>query len=80
MDDAVKIYTLPGCVQCTLTRRALDEAGIRYEVVDLASDPAALAHVKSIGFLQAPAVEGAGEPWSGFRPDRIDELIKSRAV
>lgn len=79
-DEPLTVYSKAGCVQCTATLQALDSAGIAYRVVDLAGDPVALEHVKQSGFLQAPVVEGAGEPWSGFRPDRIDELVKSRVA
>jgi glutaredoxin-like protein NrdH len=74
--EPLTVYSKPGCVQCNATYRALDDKGIRYRVVDLSADAEALAHVKELGLLQAPVVEGAGEPWSGFRPDRIDELVK----
>jgi len=79
-DEPLTVYSKPGCVQCTATLRALDNARIPYRVVDLTGDPVALEHVKGFGFAQAPVVEGSGEPWSGFRPDRIDELVKSRAA
>jgi len=79
-DEPLTVYSKPGCVQCTATLRALDNARIPYRVVDLTGDPVALEHVKGFGFAQAPVVEGAGDPWSGFRPDRIDELVKSRAA
>lgn len=79
-DEPLTVYSKAGCVQCTATLRALDAAGIAYRVVNLAGNPVALEHVKESGFLQAPVVEGAGNPWSGFRPDRIDELVKSRVA
>jgi len=80
MNEPLTIYSKHGCVQCVATLRALDAAGIAYRVVDLESDSVALAHVKDAGFQQAPVVEGAGEPWSGFRPDLIDKLVKARAA
>ena len=42
----------------------------------LSEDPAALEHVKSLGYLQAPVVVTDEDHWSGFRPDKIDELAK----
>lgn len=78
-DEPLIVYSKPGCVQCTATMRALDNAGIPYVVVDL-FDAAALARVKNLGFAQAPVIEGGGAPWSGFRPDRINELVKSRGM
>ena len=54
--------------------------GIPYQLINVAADPPALEHVRAAGFLQAPVVEGAGEAWAGFRPDRISELVKERAL
>ena len=71
---AITVYTKPSCVQCNATYRALDSKGIEYEVLDLSLDPAALEQVKSLGYLQAPVVITDEDHWSGFRPDKIDEL------
>lgn len=76
---AITVYTKPSCVQCTATYRALDSKGIEYEIHDLSQDPAALEQVKALGYLQAPVVVTDGDHWSGFRPDKIDELA-SRLV
>ena len=74
---AITVYTKPSCVQCTATYRALDSKGIEYEVLDLSEDPAALEQVKALGYLQAPVVITDEDHWSGFRPDKIDELASS---
>jgi glutaredoxin-like protein NrdH len=71
---AVTVYTKPSCVQCTATYRALDNKGIEYEVHDVSTDEAALEHVKSLGYLQAPVVVTDDDHWSGFRPDKIASL------
>jgi glutaredoxin-like protein NrdH len=71
---AVTVYTKPSCVQCTATYRALDNKGIQYEVHDVSTDEAALEHVKSLGYLQAPVVVTDDDHWSGFRPDKIASL------
>ena len=76
---AITVYTKPSCVQCTATYRALDSKGIEYEVLDLSADPAALEQVKALGYLQAPVVITDGDHWSGFRPDKIDELASRLA-
>ncbi|HIW69750.1 MAG TPA: glutaredoxin-like protein NrdH [Candidatus Dietzia merdigallinarum] len=72
----ITVYTKPQCVQCTATMRALDNAGLDYQVVDLTTDPGALDYVRDdLGHLQAPVVDtdNAGH-WSGFRPDRCKSL------
>lgn len=74
MNKPVKVFSKPGCVQCTATIRSLDKKGIAYAVIDLTEDPNALEHVKSLGHLQAPVVETDSTSWSGFRPDLIATL------
>ncbi|GAB2520306.1 glutaredoxin-like protein NrdH [Paramicrobacterium agarici] len=73
---AIAVYTKPSCVQCTATYRALDSKGIEYEVHDLSEDESALEQVKALGYLQAPVVIADDEHWSGFRPDKINELAE----
>jgi glutaredoxin-like protein NrdH len=75
----VTVYTKPSCVQCNATYRALDSKGIVYEVLDLSVDENALAQVKELGYLQAPVVITDEGHWSGFRPDKIDELASRLA-
>ena len=76
---SITVYTKPSCVQCNATYRALDSKGIEYEVLDLSVDEAALAQVKELGYLQAPVVITDEDHWSGFRPDKIDELASRLA-
>lgn len=73
----VTVYTKPACVQCNATYRALDKKGITYKSVDISADPAALEHVLSLGYQQAPVVITDADHWSGFRPDKIEELAES---
>jgi glutaredoxin-like protein NrdH len=70
----VTVYTKPSCVQCNATYRALDSMGLEYVVFDVSEDEQALAHVKELGYLQAPVVITDEDHWSGFRPDKIAEL------
>ncbi|MEV0869431.1 glutaredoxin-like protein NrdH [Brachybacterium paraconglomeratum] len=71
----ITVYAKPLCVQCDATKRALNKAGIPYDVVDdITEDPDALAKVKSLGYVQAPVVITSEDHWSGFRPDKIKEL------
>jgi glutaredoxin-like protein NrdH len=75
----VTVYTKPACVQCNATYRALDKKGIAYETVDLSQDPAALDRVRALGYMQAPVVVTEQDHWSGFRPDKIEELATAVA-
>ncbi|GAA3640508.1 glutaredoxin-like protein NrdH [Microbacterium awajiense] len=67
------------CMQCRMTERLMEAAGLVFERVDL-SDPANAeqrAHVtKDLGYATAPVVEaGEGVHWAGFAPDGVKDLI-----
>ncbi|GAA0990065.1 glutaredoxin-like protein NrdH [Subtercola frigoramans] len=71
----VTLFSKPGCVQCTATKRALTDRSIDAEIIDITQDPAALEHVKGLGYLQVPVVETPTTTWVGFRPDLIATLV-----
>ncbi len=51
----VTVYTKPACVQCNATYKALDKAGVAYDVIDISVDPPeARDYVMALGYLQAP--------------------------
>ncbi len=80
MQMTVTVYTKPACVQCNATYRALDKKGIAYKTVDMSQDPEALEQVRALGFMQAPVVMTEADSWSGFRPDKIEELAQAAAT
>ncbi len=75
----VTVYTKPACVQCNATKKALDKAGLDYELIDLSEDRDALDYVMGLGYLQAPVVVAGEDHWSGFRPDSIKALASQAA-
>lgn len=72
----VTVYTKPACVQCNATYRALDKKGIAYNAVDISIDEEALDRLKALGYQQAPVVDSPVGNWSGFRPDKVEELAQ----
>ena len=76
---SITVYSKPACVQCTATYRALDKAGVEYTVVDISEDLEARDYVMSLGHMQAPVVVTHSENWSGFRPDRINEMVQEKS-
>lgn len=70
----ITVYSKPSCVQCTATYKALDKAGLAYDVVDISQDDAARDYVMALGYLQAPVVVVGDDHWSGFRPGRIESI------
>lgn len=78
--DVVTVYSKPACVQCNATYRALENQGIAYRTVDLSRDPDALERVRALGHMQAPVVIAGNEHWSGFRPDKIEDLAGTGVI
>ncbi|QBJ95206.1 glutaredoxin-like protein NrdH [Rhodococcus sp. ABRD24] len=76
---SITVYTKPACVQCNATYRALDKAGLEYDIVDISENPEARDFVMALGYLQAPVVVAGDDHWSGFRPDRIKTLTANAA-
>lgn len=69
------MYSKPQCPQCDATKRYLDANAVRYKVVDLATNPEALDHVKNtLGHTRAPVVEVEGANWSGHNPALLKEF------
>lgn len=73
---SIVVYSKPACVQCTATYRAMDQRGIAYSVVDISKDEQALSMVRSMGYLQVPVIVTENDHWSGFRPDKINMLVR----
>lgn len=71
---AVCIYTKSRCPGCTITKRELALRGVAFTEVNMETDPAALAYVKTLGHQQAPVVVlGDGTSWSGLVPALINQ-------
>ena len=75
----VTVYSKPRCQPCTLTKRALDKAGIPY-VEQPVTDR--LAEFKDRGFVSSPVVIVTDQTgaevaaWSGFRLDELHALAE----
>lgn len=78
----INLYTTPGCHQCRITQRKLNDRNLPYRLIKLENEPTIAAHLKARGLLQAPIVEIPGKEaqiWSGYRPDLIDQLAAREA-
>jgi glutaredoxin-like protein NrdH len=75
----ITVYSKPLCVQCDATQRALNKAGLAYDVIDITEDADALAAVKLLGYVQAPVVVTSEDHWSGFRPEKVKALASASA-
>lgn len=73
---SIIVYGTPDCVMCDATERAMKKHQLDYDKVDLTQDQDALTLVKSLGYEQAPVVVVGDDHWSGFRLDKIREIVK----
>lgn len=73
----VRVFTAPGCVKCRLTFKALDENGIEYDAIDVSKVDGATEEALALtdGNRELPVVDTGTQVWSGFRYERISELV-----
>lgn len=71
------LYTKPNCVQCTWTKKLLDDPKIGpvpYTEVNV-TDPANKEHdrrLRDLGVMSLPYIETpSGDSWFGFREEKI---------
>lgn len=72
----VTVYTTPTCTWCTTIKTYLDQHGIKYREVNVASDTAAAeAMVKKSGQQGVPQTEINGQMIVGFDKPKINQLL-----
>lgn len=70
----VTVYTTPTCPQCTATKKKLTRLSVEFNAVDVSQDDEARQYVHGLGYTSAPVVVAGESHWSGFRPNRLEEL------
>lgn len=72
------VYTKNGCPQCEMTKNVLKNEGLEYEAINVEEDEKAFDYiVNTLGLRQMPVVVVEGQqPFTGFRPDKLQELKK----
>lgn len=71
-----------------MTKKVLENEGIRYAEFRVDEDDKALAFVKNMGYMAAPVVvvgfqDGhplSGAHWSGFQPEKLKQLRQDHVV
>lgn len=81
----VTVYTQDNCQQCNATKRTLDKYGVPYTAELATNHLDVVAWAKQEGMGSAPVVmvhDVTGQlvaAWSGFRPDKIKEVVCGRS-
>ena len=73
----ITVYTKPNCVQCDMTKKFLDNEGLKYSLEDITApeNKAQLEYFLVEGYMAAPIVVTDKKTWSGYQIDNLKELI-----
>lgn len=78
MTMQITVFTKQNCQACEATKKALDRAGLGYNVSDVSDSPTLQQTLRECGFRTMPVIKAFdGENhryWEGFRPDLIKRL------
>ena len=64
----ITVYTKPACVQCNAVFRALNNAGIEYQKVDISTDPEARDYVMAWATCKSPSSSPPTPIFRAFAP------------
>jgi Glutaredoxin and related proteins len=68
----IRLFIKPYCPWCHKASRWLDERGIKYEALDVTSDPEAWREMEELsGQTLAPVIDVDGEILADFGPDEL---------
>lgn len=73
----ITVYGQPHCQGCTATRRHLARAGVKFLARDVTDSDTARAEVEALGYSSLPVVVAGDMHWSGYRPDKLNQLVKA---
>jgi glutaredoxin-like protein NrdH len=71
----VIIYSNPNCVQCDQTKKFLTLKGIDFESKLIQDSPEIYPLIEQKGYKSAPVVVVGDNSWSGFKLDKLNELL-----
>jgi glutaredoxin 3 len=77
--ETIRLFVKPGCPWCDDAIDWLDARKIRYETLDVISDPAARREMLDLtGQTKAPSIEVDGEVLADFGADELDVWWKKQ--
>jgi glutaredoxin-like protein NrdH len=72
---SVIVYSNPNCVQCEQTKKFLTLKGVEFEAKMIADSPEIMPLIEEHGYKSAPVVVVGNRSWSGFRLDKLNDLV-----
>ena len=71
----VIVYSNPNCTACEQTKRFLTVKGVAFESKMISESPEVFSLIEEKGYKSAPVVVAGEDSWSGFRLDKLSELL-----
>jgi len=71
----VTVYSNPNCTACEQTKRFLTVKGVVFESKMISDSPEVFSLIEEKGYNSAPVVVVGSDSWSGFRLDKLSELL-----
>jgi glutaredoxin-like protein NrdH len=71
----VIVYSNPNCTACEQTKRFLTVKNIPFESKMISDSPEVFSLIDEKGYKSAPVVVAGENSWSGFRLDKLSELL-----
>ena len=71
----VVVYSNPNCTACEQTKRFLTVKNIPFESKMISDSPEVFSLIEEKGYKSAPVVVAGDQSWSGFRLDKLSELL-----
>ena len=72
----VILYTTPNCMACKSVARTLEKRGVNFDTMNLEQHPELVEQFREVGLTTAPIVQTEGLTFSGYRPAKIDQLVR----
>lgn len=61
---------------CSKVKEYLSQKGVKFTERNIATDPAAILDLRKLNVLTLPLTLIDGEPVTGFKQEKIDELLQ----
>ena len=74
-ESKITVFGKKGCMQCKMTASIFTDNDIDFDYIDIEDVPDARDYISALGFQGLPVVICGGASWSGFQPEKINDVV-----
>ena len=74
-ESKITVFGKKGCMQCKMTASIFTDNDIDFDYIDIEDVPEARDYINGLGFQSLPVVICDGVSWSGFQPEKINDIV-----